>query len=89
MTNMLQGTMAWSLEHEPLIHSCIQLIRAEEWDVQITHCYREANEVADKLANMEIRSQSKYMSFNSLPCEVKDVLLADNVRAYWPHLIRS
>jgi len=37
-----------------LIQQCKQLLDWAEWEVRITHCFRETNQVADKLANIGI-----------------------------------
>ena len=34
---------AWNPVHKPLIMQCKHLIARGDWEVQISHCYREAN----------------------------------------------
>lgn len=34
-----------------IIKQCWTLLRCEDWDIKLMHCYREANRVADWLAN--------------------------------------
>ena len=48
--------MAWGArpEHKPLITQCKNLIEQSDWEVKVPHCYREANQVVDKLANLGI-----------------------------------
>jgi len=45
------------------------------------HCYKEANRVADKLANLGITSDVGVTYFDSPPEEILDVLYADFVGA--------
>lgn len=89
VVDMLSGKVAWSMEHVPLLRRCMKLIQAYEWETKITHCYREANQVADKLANMGVELHIGCNIYQDPPCEVREVMHADNVRAAWPRMIRS
>jgi len=46
---MLRGSGNWNPVHKPLITQCKKLIGRYDWEVKITQCYREANQVAEKL----------------------------------------
>jgi len=81
VVGMLNGGFPWSKEHEPLLNSCKKLIQSQDWVVKISHCYREANQVADKLANLGINLPSGCTVFSSPPQEIMELLYADNVVA--------
>ena len=58
-------------------------------EVCISHCFREANRVADKLANIGIDGKSDFAFFSIHPKEVLDLMYADNVGAAWPRLVMN
>ena len=56
VVGLLKGNGSWNLVHKPLITQCKLLIERNDWEVKVSHCYREANWVADKLASLGINS---------------------------------
>jgi len=66
--------MAWSLEHAPLLRQCINIIRSPGWEVKITHCYRDAKQMADKLTSMGVECESRCNIYNP-PREVRVLLI--------------
>ena len=60
---------------------CTKLIQTHGWEVRITHCYQEANHVADKLVNIGVELSSGCNVYHNPPSEVRDVMYADNIRA--------
>jgi len=80
----LTKKVSWCLEHTGLLHQCKALIEGNDWEVRVSHCYREANRVADRLANMGIRFDSGTVFYSSPPMKIKDILLADGGGTYWP-----
>ena len=43
VVGMLRGNGSWNPIHKPFILQCKQLIEKEDWEVKISHCYREGN----------------------------------------------
>ena len=84
MVGMLRGNGSWNPIDKPLITQYKQLIARDDWEVKGSHCYREANWVADRVANPGIDTEVGTMSFDFQSKEILDVLLADLVRAVWP-----
>ena len=54
VVGMLTNHMQWHPEHQFLLQQCYNLMGKESWEVKISHCYREANQVADILAHREV-----------------------------------
>ena len=67
VVSMLNGNNSWSREHEPLMDRCKKLIQSQDWEIKISHCYRETNQVVDKLDNMRIDLISSCNILSSLP----------------------
>ena len=89
VVDILKGNNPWSKEHEPLPNRCKKLIQSQDWEIKISCCYQEANQVADKLANMGTDLVSSYNILSFPPQEVINLLFADNVWVAWPRLIRN
>ncbi|KAJ8436976.1 hypothetical protein Cgig2_012263 [Carnegiea gigantea] len=66
---MLKGTYDWCLEHAPLLSECKSLIESRDWEVKVSHCFREANQVADHLANLSLTMPSTYYELSAPPPE--------------------
>lgn len=60
-----------------IIRKCKTLINRPEWEVTITHCYREANRVADWLANYGVNADLTVVIFEAVPMDLKAVKLED------------
>jgi len=71
-------------EHSRLLHKCKCLIQWEGWEVRISHCPREANQVADILARLGSTGTSGVSVFRLPPREVTEALYADSLGVYWP-----
>ena len=79
------------LHHQPvhpdlsrLLHKCKCLIKWEGWEIRISHCPREANQVADILANMGCAGTSGVSVYSLPPRDVREALYADSLGVYWP-----
>jgi ribonuclease HI len=59
-----------------LIRSISELLR-DDWEVSITHSYREANNLADALANYSFSKKDKFCIFQDCPDYCKHLLDAD------------
>lgn len=60
-----------------IIRKCKALMARPEWDVTMAHCYREANRVADWLANFGVRSEQKLVILSAIPKDLRAILLED------------
>ncbi|KDP44373.1 hypothetical protein JCGZ_20053 [Jatropha curcas] len=65
----------------------IKLLLSRDWQVKFLHCFREANKVADSLANMAVMAPSSRMVFVDPPLLVLDHLRWDRYGTSWPRLI--
>jgi len=81
--NMLNSNSPRNTEHAPIIAHCRYLIKQQDWEVIIDHCYWEANQVADKLANIAVSWSSSCTIFDNPSREVMHLLFADNIRVLW------
>jgi len=60
------------------------MIDRHRWEVKITHYYREANQVTDKLANMGVNMSLEFSNINSPPTEARELLFTNKVGVAWP-----
>ena len=67
-----------------LIQQCKQLLCEEDWEVDITHCFRETNQVADKLANIGTTGRLGVTMYQTMPMEIQAILYADSMGFLWP-----
>ena len=74
-------------EYRFLIQQCKQLLDWTEWEVKITHCFRETNQVVDKLANIGITGRLGVNIYQVLPMEIQAALYADSMGVLWPRQI--
>jgi len=52
LVELLKGESHSCAEHAPIVSQCRAIINHEGSEVLISHCYREANKIADALANI-------------------------------------
>jgi len=71
-------------DHSLILHKCKCLIEWEGWEVRISHCPREANQVADILAKIGSTGDSGVTIFRVPPKDVREALYADSLGIYWP-----
>ncbi|KAJ8435726.1 hypothetical protein Cgig2_017705 [Carnegiea gigantea] len=83
VVNHFRALSADNREEEQGIHDLPDLITGSEWMVRVTHCFREANQVTDRLANLGVMTSLGVTVLQNPPLEVRDVLLADCMRAAW------
>jgi len=88
LVGMLQGEIAWCPRHRFLLQQCRDLIIGREWMVRVTHCFREANQVANRLANLGITTSLGVTILQHPHLEVRDVLLTDCMGAAWPRICK-
>ena len=70
-----------------LVRQCKQLMDEEGWDVDIKHCFRKTNQVADTLANIGITGRLEMTLYQTPPREIQSILYADNMGFLWPRLV--
>lgn len=61
---------------------------SKDWIVRIVHVYREANRLADGLANHAFTLPLGFHSFESVPESVRVILLEDREGAAYPRNVR-
>jgi len=84
VVGMLTNKMQWHPEHHFMLQQCTKLMLKEDWEVKISHCYREANQVADILANKGVVGMLGVIKYQSPPTEIREALYADAVGVFWP-----
>ena len=65
----------------PILDDCRQLITRFQ-QVQIMHCFRQANQCADDLARMSFRMHDDFKLYDSPPVDVLDVFEGDLIGMY-------
>ena len=71
-------------EYSGILQQCKTLMAREDWEVRVTHCFREANQVADKLANMGIEGNLGVKIYHAPPVEAREALFFDQMGVAWP-----
>ena len=89
VVQILHCQVACMAKHAGIIQRCMAIIDSPDWDVIITHTYREANQVADILANLGVGMDCAFMYFSNPPREVLSALYADKVGTRSPRLIAN
>jgi len=88
VVNALKNFRSEHREHFFLLQQCIQLLKWDRWEVQISHCFRETNQVADKLATIGTEGRLGVTIFQSPPPETHELLYADYAGVSWPRLCK-
>lgn len=81
VVNMLRNRLTSNLLLRNIIENTLQIL--DQATIRISHCYREANQVADYLAKLAgtLTEGAVYHSFQQLPGKAKGPLLMDNDKA--------
>jgi ribonuclease HI len=80
-TGMTRSSMGF-----PLVKH-IQRLLAMDWEVHISHSYREANQCADALANMGCELNCSIVYFDVCPSRIKHLFVSDSLGHSTPGLI--
>lgn len=70
-----------------IIKQCFELLYRPQWKVVISHCYREANQAADWLANRGLMYAETIKHPSSLPHELAELVNNDLAGVAWPRLV--
>jgi len=84
VVSMLTSQKIWHPEYSFLLQQCKHVIEWEGWEVKISHCFREANQVADMLAKMVIEGMLGLTIYRVPLVETRDALYVDSVGVSWP-----
>jgi hypothetical protein len=63
------------------------LLALNNWEVQISHVYREANRCADALANIGCSLDHNIIFYDTYPDIISDIMLADLMGITTPRMI--
>ena len=89
IVNMLAGRAHSPPELRVTLQKCLRLMEWTGWEVKCTHCFREANQVADILANMGSDGSVGVTIHRSPPRGVLKPLYAHSSGVYWPRHYKS
>ena len=81
LAEMLQVCLAWCMQQKFLLQQCSHLLSRGDWETKVTHCFREANQVADRLTNMGLMTNLGVTTLYTPPIEVREAILADCIGA--------
>ncbi|KAJ8444214.1 hypothetical protein Cgig2_028095 [Carnegiea gigantea] len=89
IVNSLHGKHGCPARFFGITQKCKALIVDSGWEVQVTHCYREANKVADTLANVGVTLNCNFIVYTHPPRELDSLLYADKIGTKFPRMIAS
>uniref|UniRef100_A0A803N5K6 RNase H type-1 domain-containing protein n=1 Tax=Chenopodium quinoa TaxID=63459 RepID=A0A803N5K6_CHEQI len=69
------------------VNHCKKLIARPEWNVEVKHVYREANQVADWLANQGVQQNNKFQLIQVSPLALGRILHNDVVGVALPRFV--
>lgn len=72
-----------------VVKHCRALIEQDNWIVLVSHSYREANQVADWLANKGVVQSEDILTFNHPPHALYQLLHADFLGIAWTRRVPS
>ena len=77
-TQMLANQVVTTNEYASLIFAIKEYLQKKDWQVSISHVYREANSAADFMANLACSLPLGLMVYPSPPLGVSSSLLYDS-----------
>lgn len=72
-----------------IINHCRYLVKKEDWEVKLVHCYREGNRAADWLANRGVEFDGNLHLLEDAPTPLGRILHEDLVGVEWPRVVHS
>ncbi|CAN1130942.1 Putative ribonuclease H protein At1g65750 [Linum perenne] len=82
----IEGTTVADSRHGPIIHQIRQL-RSREWQVVVRHCFREANRVADLIADCGHSQVLGTHLYDVYPLNIRSAFLSDCIGVSFPRMI--
>jgi len=84
VVNMLVNYTSEHRKHYFLVQQRKQLLDWDGWEVKLSHCFREANQVADKLATIGTEGRLGVTIFRTPPPVIYEAMYADSVGTSCP-----
>lgn len=72
-----------------IINHCRFLLKEEDWEVRLVHCYREGNRAADWLANQGVELDDRLQVITTIPNALGRILDEDLTGMAWPRLVNG
>ena len=88
VVNWLKKVSACDSNQANLIHICLDFLR-RNWEVQISHIYREGNQLADYLVNKALHIERGIQVLNNAPADVFQLLHNDIVGVPWERYVKE
>ena len=84
LVDLMTGQRNEQPQYYFLVRQCKQMMCERGWEVCIMHCFRETNQVADKLANIGTTGRLGVAVYQTLPMETQSILYYDSLGFLWP-----
>ena len=88
VVNWLKEVSACEKNQVNLSQVCLDFLR-RDWDVEISHIYREENQLDDYLTNKTLYIERGIWILNNAPTEVLQFLRNDMVGVAWEKIIKE
>jgi len=79
VVELVSGKRKEQPQYHFLISQCKQMICEGGWEVELMHCFRETNHVADKLANIGTTGRLGVTLYQNPPMEIQSMLYYDSL----------
>jgi len=73
IVGLLKGSMMCNACHSSIIQRCKGLLASTNWEVMVSHCFREVNQVANVLTNKGVNLNIDFAYVSEPPREVLNV----------------
>ncbi|KAL2937362.1 hypothetical protein RDABS01_020811 [Bienertia sinuspersici] len=70
-----------------ILEKCGKLLKFNGWTIELQHCFREGNRVADALANQGVQQTEKLLIFHEIPDGLGSLLNNDIAGVALPRLV--
>jgi len=87
VVGFLKGSMNCNVHHYAIVQQCRMLLELPNWEVKVTHIFREANQVADAMANISLGLDCDFMFFTEPSRELLALLFANHIGVKSPDLL--
>ena len=89
VVKLIQGSCLNNQAFHFIIKECQDLLFNQPWEISFKHCYKEANRVADYLANLGVGQSPPLVIFDSPPSSIGALLFEDVSGVFWPRILRT